>query len=139
MVCAPAGISSSLQLSSVTTIESMRSMRSSNGLDISMLPYPGNKIHTNRSYQWKAFNFIDVSPVRLPDESSALFGVRFSNLSSCYLTYDILTCHRVTFRVFAPDQPTSSSVQAMAPSTSSPRLSASCARSRPTMPAPSHT
>ncbi|KAJ5785354.1 uncharacterized protein N7503_010566 [Penicillium pulvis] len=29
---------------------------------------------------WKAFNFIDVSPVRLPEESSALFGSDLSSL-----------------------------------------------------------
>ncbi|KAJ5256905.1 hypothetical protein N7478_013009 [Penicillium angulare] len=29
---------------------------------------------------WKAFNFVDVSPVRLPEESSALFGSDLSSL-----------------------------------------------------------
>ncbi|KAJ5993521.1 hypothetical protein N7451_009245 [Penicillium sp. IBT 35674x] len=31
---------------------------------------------------WKAFNFIDVSPVRLPEESSTLFGSDLSSLCS---------------------------------------------------------
>ena len=48
---------------------------SPNGPDISMLLALTRGYFILTSSQWKAFNFIDLLPVKLPEESSALFGV----------------------------------------------------------------
>lgn len=81
--------------------------------------------------QWKAFKFIDVSPVKLPDETANLFGVRpflpFQPQSDTHSRdYD----SRATFQAYAPAPQISSSARQTASSTSFPRGSALRDRSR---------
>lgn len=108
----------------------------SNGSDISEYhSWQGIISHTH-ARQWKAFNFFDVSSVKLSEESASVFGVRTSTLISLHsLSKPNMSVASLICRPSAPAPRTSSSDPPTASSTSSPPHSRSPDHSKHTMPA----
>lgn len=108
----------------------------SNGSDISKYHACQVVISHAHARQWKAFNFFDVSSVRLSEESASVFGVRTSSLISPFsLSKPNMSVTSLISRPFAPAPQTSSSDPPMVSSTSSPPHSRSPSRLKHTMPA----
>lgn len=108
----------------------------SNGSDISEYHARQFVISHTHARQWKAFNFFDVSSVKLSEESASVFGVCTSTLISLHsLSKPNMSVASLISQPSAPAPRTSSSDPPTASSTSSPPHSRSSDHSKHTMPA----